>query len=57
MHGDYGSNPQLIPKKSVDEFVLKTMAAAVAGIYQKGSIHQNNTKSLQIFLCSKLVGQ
>ena len=47
MHGDYGSNPQLIPKKAMDEFVPpKPWLPRSPGIYAEWiDAIKNNTKS------------
>ena len=47
MHGDYGSNPQLIPKKAMDEFVPpKPWLLRSPGIYAEWiDAIKNNTKS------------
>jgi predicted dehydrogenase len=58
MHGDYGSNPQLIPKKAMDEFVPpKPWLPRSPGIYAEWiDAIRNNTKSSTDFsYASKLV--
>ncbi len=58
MHGDYGSNPQLIPKKAMDEFVPpKPWLPRSPGIYAEWiDAIKNNTKSSTDFsYASKLV--
>jgi len=58
MHGDYGSNPQLLPKKTMDEFVQpKPWLPRSAGIYAEWiDAIKNGTKSSTDFsYASKLV--
>ncbi len=58
MHGDYGSNPQLIPKKAMDEFTPpKPWLPRSTGIYAEWvDAIKNNTKSSTDFsYASKLV--
>jgi predicted dehydrogenase len=58
MHGDYGSNPQLLPKKVMDEFVPPTpWLPRSPGIYAEWiDAIRNNTKSSTDFsYASKLV--
>jgi predicted dehydrogenase len=58
MHGDYGSNPQLIPKKAMDEFVPpKPWLPRSPGIYEEWiDAIRNNTKSSTDFsYASRLV--
>jgi len=58
MHGDYGSNPQLLPKKAMDEFVPpKPWLPRSPGIYAEWiDAIKNNTKSSTDFsYASKLV--
>jgi len=58
MHGDYGSNPQLLPKKAMDEFVPPTpWLPRSQGIYAEWiDAIRNNTKSSTDFsYASKLV--
>lgn len=58
MHGDYGSNPQLIPKKAMDEFVPpKPWLPRSPGIYAEwvDAIKNNKKSSTDFSYASKLV--
>ena len=58
MHGDYGSNPQLIPKKAMDEFVPpKPWLPRSPGIYAEWieAIKNNKKSSTDFSYASKLV--
>jgi predicted dehydrogenase len=58
MHGDYGSNPQLIPKKAMDEFVRPTpWLPRSPGIYAEwiDAIRNNKKSSTDFSYASKLV--
>jgi len=58
MHGDYGSNPQLIPKKAMDDFVRpKPWLERSPGIYAEwiDAIRNNKKSSTDFSYASKLV--
>ncbi len=58
MHGDYGSNPQLIPKKAMDEFVPpEPWLQRSPGIYAEwiDAIKNNKKSSTDFSYASKLV--
>lgn len=58
MHGDYGSNPQLIPKKAMDEFVQPTpWIPRSPGVYEEwiDAIKNNKKSGCDFSYASKLV--
>jgi hypothetical protein len=58
MHGDYGSNPQLIPKKAMDEFVPpKPWLPRSPGVYAEwiDAIKNNKKAGCDFSYASKLV--
>ncbi len=58
MHGDYGSNPQLIPKKAMDEFVKPTpWIPRSPGVYAEwiDAIKNNKKSGCDFSYASKLV--